>query len=135
MLELSMIFSFKMKNCPCCSAINIFKVNGISYKNHFQSIDNFILKKVFNCRKCKAELGLFLDENNNDNLFWMDLLQCEDAYHKNLIDLQKNKDKCKGNNKKYNQIIKEISTIQNQIRLDKAKLKVKYKIKNLAMFI
>ena len=121
-------WSFLPKNNSSGTASSVIK--GL-----IEEKGSVILKKVFNCRKCKAELGLFLDENNNDNLFWMDLLQCEDAYHKNLIDLQKNKDKCKGNNKKYNQIIKEISTIQNQIRLDKAKLKVKYKIKNLAMFI
>jgi hypothetical protein len=130
-----MFFSFKMKDCPCCSAVNMFKVNGISYKNNFQSINNLILKKVFNCRKCKAELGLFLDENNNDELFWLDIIKCEDVYHRNLTNLQKDKEQCKGNNKKYYQIVKDIASIQNQIRLEKAKLKVKYKMKNLAIFI
>ena len=127
--------SLKIKECPCCLGLNIIRVNGKAHENNFQRLKGFILKKIFNCRKCKAELGLFEDNDNNNQLFWMELLKCEDVYYKNLNNLQNSKLKCKGNNKKYNAILKEITTVQNQLRQEKIKLKVKHKMQNLGMFI
>ena len=62
----------------------------------------------------------------------MDFVRCEEIYLKKLNKLQKNKDKYKENNKEkeFIKTIKEIQNIQNQIRLEQVKLKVKTKIEN-----
>ena len=66
----------------------------------------------------------------------MDFIRCEETYLKKLAKLQKNKDKYKENNKdkEFMKTIKEIQTIQNQIRLNQVKLKVKAKIENRGLF-
>ena len=127
----------KIRRCPQCNSINLLKINGITYKNNFQSLCEWTLKKIFNCRKCKVELGLFLHSINkkNEKLVWIDLLQCEDFYHNELNQLQSSVVKLKIKNKKYYAIRKKISDIQNQIRLEQAKVKIKTKIENKGMLI
>jgi len=125
-----MDFFPKIKRCPCCQRINLVKVNGINYDNNFQSLKNWTLKKLFNCSKCKSELGFFLDNDNinSEKLVWIDLLKCEDNYHNDLNQLQKFKNNSKKFNKKYFETVKKITDIQNKIRIEQAKVKIKYKI-------
>ena len=78
-------------------------------------------------------MGLFLhDSTKEKKLVWMDFIRCEENYLKKLIKLQKNKEKYKENSKEkeFAKTIKEIQSIQNQIRLDQVKLKIKAKIEN-----
>jgi len=119
----------KIKECPLCSSLNLVKVNGAILKNDYKSLSKWIFKKTINCRKCKMELGLFYNSYENiDRLFWIDLVKCEDHYHEKLINLQENKNRYKNNNKRYDENQKEIINLQNKIRLEKIKLKVKLKI-------
>ena len=120
----------KVKRCPCCEGMNFIKVNGVSFENKFKSLEEWILKKKINCRKCKSELGLFYHNIEKEKLFWIDLLECEDYYYKKLNILQKNKDKYKLHKKKYYKTLDNIRDVQNQLRLDKIKLKVKFKIQS-----
>ena len=93
-------------------------------------------QKIINCRRCKIELGLFYNSYKNINkLFWIDLIKCEDNYYDQLINLQENKIKYKKNFKKYNENEKEIIDIQNKIRLEKIKLKIKFKIQKKGMLV
>ena len=131
-----MNFLPKIKQCPACSAINVVKVNGIVHKNEYKSLSKWIFKKIINCRRCKIELGLFYNSYKNINkLFWIDLIKCEDNYYDQLINLQENKIKYKKNFKKYNENEKEIIDIQNKIRLEKIKLKIKFKIQTKGMLV
>ena len=129
-----MNFLPKIKKCPNCETFNFFKVNGIAYENEFQALKNWTLKSKIDCRKCKIEIGLFInnDENTREKFIWMDFVRCEENYLKKLNKLQKNKDKYRENNKEkeFAKTIKEIQNIQNQIRLDQIKLKIKVKIEN-----
>ena len=129
----------KIKTCPCCSAINIVKTNGLTYECNFQSLTDWTLKKNFNCRKCKVELGLFINNFNqkDEKLVWIDFLKCEETHLNKLNKLQKSKIKYKENHKKkeYFKAIKEIETIQNQIRLEQTKIKIKVKIQSRGMSI
>ena len=126
----------RIKKCPSCNSINLLKINGITYENEFHSLSKWKLRKKINCRKCKIELGLFLHNKNQDEkIVWMDILRCEDNYHNYLELLQIRKDKSKKNQKKYFEIIKEINEIQNKIRFDQNKIKIKVKIENRGMFI
>jgi hypothetical protein len=123
----------KIKKCPNCESINFLRINGIVYENEFQTLKNWTLKNKVNCRKCRIEIGLFI--NNNDKtvkFIWMDFIRCEENYLKKLIKLQKYKEKYKENSKEkeFAKTIKEIQSIQNQIRLDQVKLKIKAKIEN-----
>jgi len=132
-----MIILPKIKECPHCSAINVLRINGINYENNFQNFVNWNLKKIFNCRKCKVKLGLFINSFNKkeEKLIWIALLKCEDSHLKKLDKLQKSKMRYAENNRKkeFLRTIKEIQNIQNQIRLDQIKLKIKTKIQNRGM--
>ena len=127
----------KIKECPNCNSMNLIRINGITYENKFKSLNEWILKKIFNCRKCKVQLGLFIHnyEYKKEKLIWLDLFKCEDSYFDQLNKLNINKIKNKSQNKKYNELLKEIQNIQNKIRLDQIKIKVKAKIQNRGLLI
>ena len=128
-----MNFLPKIKKCPNCETFNFFKVNGIAYENEFQALKNWTLKSKILCRKCKIEVGFFINNHDKKEKFiWMDLVRCEETYSEELTKLQKNKEKYKEKNKKkeFEKTIKEIKNIQNKIRLDQVKLKIKAKIEN-----
>lgn len=128
----------KIKKCPLCGTFNFVRINGIIYDNEFQTLKDWQLKSKIYCRKCKIEVGLFININDKkkEKFIWMDFIRCEETYLKKLAKLQKNKDKYKENNKdkEFMKTIKEIQTIQNQIRLNQVKLKVKAKIENRGLF-
>ena len=128
----------KIKKCPQCETFNFLRINGISYDNEFQTLKNWTLKSKILCRKCKIELGLFIDNHEKkEKLVWMDFVRCEETYLKKLDKLQKSKDKYREKNKEkeFMKVIKEIQDIQNQIRLDQIKLKVKSKIQSRGLSI
>ena len=56
----------KIKECPNCSTINFLRINGEAYDNVFASLNGLTLKKRFNCRKCKIELGLFVKNSSKE---------------------------------------------------------------------
>ena len=128
----------KIKKCPCCGSLNLFKVNGITYENNFKSLSNWTLKKLINCRKCKIKFGLFVNDESKEveKVVWMEMLECEDICSDQLIKLQNNKEKYyEKNNKEYNKTLHEIETVQNKIRLDKIKIKIKVKMQNQNLFV
>jgi len=128
----------KIKKCPCCGSFNLFRINGITYENNFKSLSSWTLKKQINCRKCKIEFGLFINNQNKqeEKVVWMELLKCEDVCLNQLIKLQNNKEKYKeqNKNKEYKKTLYEIQTIQNKVRLDKVKVKIKVKMQNQNLF-
>jgi len=133
-----MNFLPKFKRCPCCNAVNLFKVNGAAYKSEFKSLIDWTLKRKITCRKCRVEFGLFVNSDNTiEKIIWIDMIKCEDDYLDQLNKLQKNKEKYKENNKelKYLKTIKEIEDVLNQMRLDQIKIKVKARIQNKNMLI
>ena len=82
----------KIKKCPHCFAVNIMKINGVNYDNTFQSLTDWKLKKKINCRKCKIQLGLFVNDfNKEEKLIWIDFFNCEDSYLTRLSKLEKDK--------------------------------------------
>ena len=128
----------KFKKCPSCYSLNVILINGISYKNNFQSLQEWTLKKIFNCRKCKAELGLFLhNHKQQESLIWIECFKYQDNHYDKLLKLEKDKIKYlkHKSNKKYYNTLKEIKDIQNIIRLDQVKLKIKIKIQNKTMLV
>ena len=133
-----MNFFPKIKECPCCGSLNLFRVNGIAYENNFKSLIDWTYKKKINCRKCKIEFGLFINNKNNkmEKIIWMELLKCEDVCLDRLIKLQNNRDKYEKKNKKeYRKMLCEIEALQNKVRLDKTKVKIKAKIQNQHLFV
>jgi len=131
-----MSFFLKIKRCPCCNSFNLIKVNGITYENKFKSLADWILKKEFKCKKCKQELGLFINmRNNNEKIIWINYLKCEDFFYKKLNELQLVKSKAKIKSKKFSSTNEEIREIQNKIRLEQVKLRVKLKIQSHGVLI
>jgi len=137
-IQLNYIMSLipKIKSCPCCKSLNLFRVNGISYENFFYSMAEWKLDRKFNCRKCKTEIGFFThNDNQQEKTVWIDMLKCEDPYYKYLKSLRESNNKLKNNNKKYYENLHEINEIEKKIKLDKIKVKIKSKITNKGMFI
>jgi hypothetical protein len=125
-----MSFIPKIKQCPCCDALNIMRVNGITYNNSFKSLTNWTLKKIFSCRNCKEKIGFFINKfSKNEKMVWFDFLKCDDLYYDELNKLQIKKSRTSHESERYNKILKEIQDIQNNIHLNKIKLKIKIKIK------
>ena len=110
----------QIKQCPRCRVINILRINGVAYGNMFKSFADWTLKKIFSCRKCKVELGLFVDDgmDKKEKLVWIDLLRCEETYYDRLTQLQIDESRYEERNEKYYETQKEINDIQNKIRLD-----------------
>jgi len=129
----------KIKKCPCCASINLFRINGISYENNFKSLLNWTLKKKISCRKCRIEFGLFIHNKGKEveKVVWMELLKCEDICLDQLIKLQNSRDdyKYKNKDKEYKNALLKIQNIKNQIRLDQAKVRIKMKMKNQGLFV
>jgi hypothetical protein len=130
-----MSFIPRIKKCPCCNSLNVIKTNGVTYENNFQSLNKWTIKKIFNCRKCYVELGLFssnpeFNEKKIEKLLWMELINCEDRYFIQLKDLTSKKEKYQKQTKRYFDASNTIREIQNKIRSDQVKIKIKAKIKN-----
>jgi hypothetical protein len=127
----------KIKPCPACGSLNLIKTNSIAYENNFKSLGDWVLKKIFNCRKCKIELGLFFHKKleNKNKLIWTDFIKCEENYYNVLQRLQVNKIKYQKNKEKYYKILDEIRAIQNEIHLTQIKLKIKHKIQHRGMHV
>ena len=82
-------------------------------------------------------MGLFVHNSieNKEKLVWIDLLKCEESYYDRLSQLQIYKVKCKKQSKKYYKTQKEINDIQNKIRFDQIKVKIKAKIEKRGILI
>jgi len=126
----------KFKKCPSCYSTNLIRINGVSYKNEFSMLSEWTLKKKFNCRKCGVELGFFLHNSMHvQKLIWLDILECEERQLNELKKLEKNRIKYreKNMNNESKKATNQIQAIQNKIRLDQAKIKIKVKIQNRAL--
>ena len=127
----------KVRKCPRCEGFNVFRVNGVTYENAFKSLTNWTVKKIFNCRKCKIELGFFehSDIEKKEKLVWIDLFKCEDYYHDRLKELQIDETKNTKQSEKCYKAQREITNIRNKIALDQIKVKIKAKIQKKGMLI
>ncbi len=126
----------KIKKCPCCTAINLIRINGVTYDNQFKSIEDLTLKKIFSCRECKQQLGLFINQSERkEKLIWLEHYKCYDDHFNDLSRLEIEKHKSKKASKKYFVILKEIRKVKNAISLSQTKAKIKLKIQNRGMLI
>jgi len=123
----------RFKKCPSCDSTNLIRINGVSYENKFSTLSEWKLKKKFNCRKCGVELGFFLHNSTKfKKLIWLDILECEDKQSNELNKLEKNRIEYMAKNMDTEQkkATAQIQAIQNKIRLDQSKIKIKVKIQN-----
>ena len=123
----------KFERCPSCTSINLIRTNGVKYENKFSNLSEWALKKKVNCRKCGVKLGFFLHNSTQvQKLIWLDILECEEKYSNEINKLAKNRIKYieKNMNKELKIATNKIQTIQNKIRLDQAKVKIKVKLQN-----
>ena len=133
---MKMQFFPKIKRCPCCDSFIFLKINGITYENKFKSLIDWELKKQFKCKKCSQELGLFVHLNYElEKIVWIDFIKCEDIYYKELNDLHLKITKLDHKSEKYASVGKKISNIQNKIRSDQIKLRVKLKVQSKGSLI
>ena len=138
---IQVIPGLNFSSCPCCSSVNIIRVNGVTHNNNYKSLQNYTIKKIFTCRKCKEQLGLFSKRINSGNkkiikVLWLESVACDDKYYDSLKKLEELKNKfIKIKNNKYYEALHEISEINKRIEQEKIKLRIKLKIQKKGMLI
>ena len=126
----------KLRKCPCCGSANVISVVTKSQESRFRCLANYILKKKFVCRKCKEEIGIFVDNKKFEKLIWLNYLGCEENYYEELSKLTRRKNKLNKNLvEQYGKISNQIEVIQNKIKAAKIKLKIKFKIQHKSTII
>ena len=122
--------------CPCCAKSNFVVLNKVAQDHNFRSLENYVLRKKFICKKCGEEIALFVSDSNQEKVLWLNLLMCEENYYNELTKLKQKRAKLNATktksynniNEKFIIIQKEIDEIQKKIQSDKIKLKIKLKI-------
>ena len=128
----------EIKRCPCCQTLNFIRVSAVIEESNFKNLKNWKLKKKFICRKCKEELGIFINNSkkSGEKIIWLNNLNIEEYYYNKLNSLEKIKNKLsKIQNKEYFNVLKAIQNLENQMHLDKGKLKIKFKIQRRGRLI
>ena len=128
----------EIKRCPCCQTLNFIRVSAVIEESNFKNLKNWKLKKKFICRKCKEELGIFINNSkkSGEKIIWLNNLNIEEHYYNKLNSLEKIKNKLsKIQNKEYFTVLKDIQNLENQMHLDKVKLKIKFKIQRRGRLI
>jgi len=118
------------KKCPCCDSLNFVRSNGALPESRYQNLKKWKLLKVIRCRKCKEELGFIESKSKNEGskLIWMNLINIEQKHFNKLNLLKKMKNKTAKIDIQYQDILKDIRSIEDQIVLEKNKLKIRFKI-------
>ena len=121
-----------IKRCPCCNTLNFVRINGIIQDNPFKNLKSWEYKKKFICRKCKEEIGIFLNKSLDKpeiKVVWLNKLNIEESYFNKINLLKKHKNKLsKTQDDKYFKILKEIKELEDKMHSDQVKLKIKFKI-------
>jgi Ser-tRNA(Ala) deacylase AlaX len=121
-----MIFPI-IKKCPCCSKVLFIKTNGITYENNFKNIQDYTVKKRFNCDNCGQDIALFIHNKTGiQKLLWMEYLENMDPLFFELEDLKIKKkellNKKADGGSAIKNISKEIERIKIQISEKQSKL-------------
>jgi hypothetical protein len=127
-----MIFPI-IKKCPCCSKVLFIKTNGITYENNFKNIQDYTVKKRFNCDNCGQDIALFIHNKTGiQKLLWMEYLENMDPLFFKLEDLSmKKKDllnKKTDGESAIKDISKEMEIIKTKISEKQSKLRIKVKL-------
>ena len=127
-----MIFPI-IKKCPCCSKVLFIKTNGITYENNFKNIQDYTVKKRFNCDNCGQDIALFIHNKTGiQKLLWMEYLENMDPLFLKLEDLSmKKKDllnKKTDGDSAIKDISKEMEIIKIQISQKQSKLRIKVRL-------
>ena len=125
-----MSFIPHFKKCPCCDGLNLVRSNSSVPDSKYQNLKKWKLLKIIKCRKCREELGLFESKSKNEEskLIWMNLINIEQKHFNKLNILKKMKNKTAKIDDHYQDILKDIRSIEDQIVLEKNKLKIRFKI-------
>ena len=127
-----MIFPI-LKRCPCCSKVLFIKTNGITYENNFKNIQDYTVKKRFNCDNCGQDIALFIHNKTGiQKLLWMEYLENMDPLFFKLEDLSmKKKDllnKKTDSDSAIKDISKEMKIIKTKISEKQSKLRIKVRL-------
>ena len=127
-----MIFPI-IKKCPCCSKVLFIKTNGITYENNFKNIQDYTVKKRFNCNNCGQDIALFIHNKTGiQKLLWMEYLENMDLLFFKLEDLRiKKKDllnKKTDSDSAIKDISKEMKIIKTKISEKQSKLRIKVRL-------
>ena len=127
-----MIFPI-IKKCPCCSKVLFIKTNSITYENNFKNIQDYTVKKRFNCDNCGQDIALFIHNKTGiQKLLWMEYLENMDPLFFKLEDLSmKKKDllnKKTDSDSAIKDISKEMKIIKTKISEKQSKLRIKVRL-------
>ena len=124
-----MIFP-KIKKCPCCNKITFIKTNGIAYKNTFESLQNYTIKKIFDCMQCGQNIALFINtETGSEKLLCTEYLRAMDVFYLELNQLKNEKNKILENyetsHPRSKTIMAKIKILEKAISAKQSNLRIK----------
>ena len=125
-----------LTKCPCCANSNFVILNKVAQDHNFKSLENYVLRKKFKCKKCGEEIALFLSDSNEEKVLWLNMFMCEENYYNELTKLKQRRAKLStakikslaNVNDKFSLIQKEIDEIKRKIQSEQIRLKIKLKI-------
>ena len=79
--------------CPCCAKSNFVVLNKAAQDHNFKSLENYVLRKKFKCKKCGEEIALFQSDSNQEKVLWLNLFMCEENYYTELTRLRQKRAK------------------------------------------
>tara|TARA_B110000971_G_scaffold29474_1_gene26513 strand:- start:8 stop:454 length:447 start_codon:yes stop_codon:yes gene_type:complete len=120
----------KIKKCPCCNKTTFIKTNGIAYENSFASLQNYTIKKIFNCTGCGQNIALFLNtETGSEKLLWTEYLRAMDVFYLKNNELKKEKNKILENyetsHPRSKTIMAKIKILEKAISAKQSNLRIK----------
>ena len=123
----------KIKKCPCCNKTTFIKTNGIAYENNFASLQNYTIKKIFDCTGCGQNIALFINtETGSEKLLWTEYLKAMDLFYLKLNQLKNEKNKILKNyetsHPKAKGIVKRIEILKETISAKQSNLRIKLRL-------
>lgn len=123
----------KIINCPWCNKTHFVKLNGIQFENNFKSLQEYTIKKRLRCSKCDANLAILThNQDGRRRVIWESYYQIFDDQFEPLKELQDKKEyilKTEANpNGSLTSVLDKIRDIENQIRADQAKIRIKQRL-------
>ena len=69
-------------------------INDLTYENIFVSLQNYIIKKIFDCTKCGQNIALFINtETGSEKLLWTEYLRSMEVFYLKNNELKNEKNK------------------------------------------
>ena len=105
-------------------------INDLTYENIFVSLQNYIIKKIFDCTKCGQNIALFINtETGSEKLLWTEYLRSMEVFYLKNNELKNEKNKILENyetsHPRSKTIMAKIKILEKAISAKQSNLRIK----------